>query len=77
SGLVAPDPQDPGGPAAAPFRTTTRHVGLGFAACDCLTDQVLPDLAQAARALIAQQRSIRAPGTAQWPSQVLPASAAF
>ncbi|MDI4239566.1 hypothetical protein OZ411_43070, partial [Bradyrhizobium sp. Arg237L] len=24
SGLVAPDPQDPGGPAAAPFRTTTR-----------------------------------------------------
>ncbi|MFH0298075.1 hypothetical protein AAFX91_12695, partial [Bradyrhizobium sp. 31Argb] len=33
----------------APFRTTTRHVGLGLAACDCLTDQVLPDLAQAAR----------------------------
>jgi hypothetical protein len=74
SGLVVPDPQDAGAPATASSRTTTRHVGLGLAACDCLTDQVLPDLAQAARALIAQQRS---PGTAPWPSQVLPASAAL
>ena len=77
SGLVVGDPADAGVPAAAPFRTTTRQVGIGIAACDCLTDQVLPDLAQAVRAMIAQQRSTRSPGTAQWPSQVLPASAAL
>jgi hypothetical protein len=78
SGLVVPDTADAGGPAVAPVRTTTtRHVGLGIAACDCLADQVLPDLAQAVRAMIAQQRSTRALRTAQWPSQVLPASAAL
>jgi hypothetical protein len=76
SGLVLPDPAA-GGPAAAPFRTTTRQVGIGLAACDCLADQILPELAQAVRAMIAEARSARSPGTAQWPSQVLPASAAF
>ncbi|WP_027584688.1 hypothetical protein [Bradyrhizobium sp. Ai1a-2] len=73
SGLVAPDPHD----AAAPVRTTTRHVALGSAACACLADQVLPDLAQAARAMIAQDRAARSPGTAPWASPVLPASAAL
>jgi hypothetical protein len=58
------------------LRTTTCHVGIGLAACDCLTDQVLPDLAQAVRAMIAQERSAGSPGTAQWPSEALPASAA-
>jgi hypothetical protein len=77
SGLVVPDPAEAGGPAAAPFRTTTRHVSIGVAACDCLADHVLPDLAQAVRAMVAQERSTRSLGTAQWPSQVLPASAAL
>jgi hypothetical protein len=74
SGLVVPDPVDAGG---APFRTTTRQIGLGLAACDCLADHILPDLAQAGRAMIAQARAARSPRTAQWPSPVLPASAAF
>ncbi|MCA1452486.1 hypothetical protein I6F35_04540 [Bradyrhizobium sp. BRP22] len=55
SGLVAPEP---GGPA--PVRTTTRHLAIGMAACDCLADHVLPELAQAVRAVIAQARSTRA-----------------
>lgn len=77
SGLVVPDPAAAGGPAVAPVRTTTRQVGLGIAACDCLTEQVLPDLAQAVRVMIAQARASRSPTTAPWPSHVLPASAAF
>ncbi|MCA6108179.1 hypothetical protein [Bradyrhizobium cenepequi] len=72
SGLVLP-----AGPAGAPVRTTTRHVGIGIAACDCLTDLILPELAQAVRAMIAQARSARSPEAAPWPSRVLPASAAF
>jgi hypothetical protein len=76
SGIVA-DHANAGEPAVAPARTaTTRHVGMGIAACDCLADQILPDLAQAVRAMVAQQRSAGPPGTAQWPSQVLPSSAA-
>ncbi len=77
SGLVVPDPADSGGPAVAPFRTTTRHVGMSIAACDCLIHQLLPDLAQAVRAMIVQERSTRSPGAARWSSQVLPASAVF
>jgi hypothetical protein len=77
TGLVVPDSAEAGGRAAAPFRTSTRHVSIGIAACDCLADQVLPDLAQAVRAMIAPERSTRSLGTAQWPSQVLPASAAL
>jgi hypothetical protein len=77
SGLVVSDPAETGGPAAAPFRTTARQAAIGIAACDCLADQILPDLAQAVRAMIAQERSTRSLRTTQWPSQVLPASAAF
>jgi hypothetical protein len=77
SGLVLPDPNDAGGPAAASVRPTARQVGFGLAACDCLADQILPDLAQAVRAMIAEARSARSLRTAQWPSPVLPASAAF
>ncbi|WP_454629721.1 hypothetical protein [Bradyrhizobium cenepequi] len=78
SGLVVADQADSCRPAVAPVRaTTTRHVSMGIAACDCLADQILPDLAQAIRAMIAQARSTRSPRTARWPSQVLPASAAL
>jgi hypothetical protein len=72
SGLVVAAPADSTAPAIAPFRTTPRHVAIGIAACDCLADHVLPELAQAARALIAQARS---PGAAPWSSDGLPASA--
>lgn len=38
-------------------RTSVQHVLCGIAACNCLDDQILPELARAARSTIAQVRS--------------------
>jgi hypothetical protein len=38
-------------------RTTTRHLRMTEAACDCLSDDILPDLARAVRGMILQASS--------------------
>lgn len=55
SGLLQPDPGE-GRSVAAMIRTTPRHIGIAVATCDCLAEQILPDLSWAVRAVIAQAR---------------------
>jgi hypothetical protein len=62
SGLVAST--DPG-ISSHRASTTTRHLSMMQAACDCLNDDVLPDLSRAVRSMILQAgrfHSVRASG---------------
>jgi len=70
---VVPAPENGRRPATP--RTTAQHVRLGIATCDCLAEQVLPDILRAVRTVIGADNRARIPlqheanGSA-WPQQV-------
>ncbi|MGJ4944847.1 hypothetical protein ACQR1W_30085 [Bradyrhizobium sp. HKCCYLS1011] len=56
-------------------RTTAQHVRLGIATCDCLAEQVLPDILRAVQAVIGADNRARIPlqheaNGSTWPQQV-------
>jgi hypothetical protein len=58
-GVVRPDGKRP---SSMPHTITTRHLLMACSGCDCLAEQIVPELARTLRRMIAQERqSVRYP----------------